>query len=429
MAEPGQQQRIAVVGSGIAGLGAAWLLQRRHRVTLFEGADRLGGHTHTHAIESAAGTVHVDTGFIVYNPDHYPLLSRMFSELGVQSQPTTMSFSVSDERTGFEYEASDLRGLYCRWQNAFSVRFHRMLWDLLRFYRLAPALLAAPEPGPALGEWLATHHFSKGFVDDHLLPMAAALWSSPERQILDFPARSLVQFMHNHCMLQISGRPPWRVVQGGSSSYIAAMLPRLKEVEIRLGSPVQSLARVADGVDLVSREPAGGLRNEHFDQVVLACHSNQALALLKQPSELERELLGALPYQSNDVVLHTDISLLPKRRRAWAAWNALKLADAEQRCTVSYSMNLLQSLPGPTQYIVTLNATDRIDPAKILRRLDYQHPLYTLAGSRARARRAEINGVDRIWYCGAYWGHGFHEDGLRSGVEVARGLGVEWPLA
>lgn len=420
--------RIAVIGSGIAGLGAAWLLQRRHQVTLFESADRLGGHTHTHAVEADGDTHHVDTGFIVYNPAHYPLLTRLFSELGVASQPTTMSFSVSDERSGFEYETSDLRGLYCRWQNAFSWRFQRMLWDLLRFYRLAPALLAEAEPGPTLADWLREHRFSAGFIDDHLLPMAAALWSSPEQQILDFPARALVQFMHNHCMLQIRGRPPWQVVRGGSSSYLAALQPRLQNVDIRLASPVRSVRRSGAGVELSwsnQAQPA----SEQFDQLVFACHSDQALALLDQPSELERELLGALPYQANEVVLHTDTRLLPKRRRAWAAWNALKLAGADQRCTVSYSMNLLQSLPGPTQFIVTLNATDRIDPAKILRRLDYQHPLYTLAGSRARARRDEINGVDRIWYCGAYWGHGFHEDGLRSGVEVARGLGVEWPAA
>lgn len=418
--------RIAVVGSGIAGLGAAWLLQRGHEVTLFESADRLGGHTHTHAVQADGRTHEVDTGFIVYNPDHYPLLTALFGELGVESQPTTMSFSVSDERSGFEYEASDLRGLYCRWQNAFSWRFHRMLWDLLRFYRLAPALLASPDPGPTLGDWLAERRFGPGFVDDHLLPMAAALWSSPEKQILDFPAKALVQFMHNHCMLQIRGRSPWRVVKGGSSSYIAALLPRMQAVNFRLASPVRAIRRVASGVEL-DYSNDGQSATAHFDQVVLACHSDQALALLHQPSDQERELLSALPYQRNDVVLHTDTRLLPKRRRAWAAWNALKLAGEQARCTVSYSMNLLQSLPGPTQFIVTLNASDRIDPTKILRRLDYAHPLYTLDGSRARARRGEINGVDRIWYCGAYWGHGFHEDGLRSGVDVARGLGIEWP--
>ena len=418
--------RIAVVGSGIAGLGAAWLLQRGHEVTLFESADRLGGHTHTHAVQADGRTHEVDTGFIVYNPDHYPLLSALFNELGVESQPTTMSFSVSDERSGFEYEASNLRGLYCRWQNALSWRFHRMLWDLLRFYRLAPALLASPDPGPTLGDWLAERRFGPGFVDDHLLPMAAALWSSPEKQILDFPAKALVQFMHNHCMLQIRGRSPWRVVKGGSSSYIAALMPRMQTVDIRLASPVRAIRRVASGVEL-DYSNDGQTGTAHFDQVVLACHSDQALALLHQPSDQERELLSALPYQQNDVVLHTDTRLLPKRRRAWAAWNALKLAGAQTRCTVSYSMNLLQSLPGPTHFIVTLNASDRIDPAKILRRLDYAHPLYTLGGSRARARRDEINGVDRIWYCGAYWGHGFHEDGLRSGIDVARGLGIQWP--
>ncbi|MCB1642540.1 MAG: FAD-dependent oxidoreductase [Xanthomonadales bacterium] len=419
--------RIAVVGSGIAGLGAAWLLQRRHQVTLFEAEDRLGGHTHTHAIEADGREYQIDTGFIVFNPQHYPLLSQLFSELGVASQPTTMSFSVSDERSGLEYECTDLAGLYCQKRNLLRPRFARMLWDLTRFYRLAPALLQQPEPGPTLGEYLQQHRFGPGFVHDHLLPMAAALWSSPERQILEFPARALVQFMANHCMLQISGRPPWQVVQGGSSSYLRALEPRLEEVDIRLASPVVQVRRLHEGVEICTSDRHGGQRHERFDQVVLACHSDQALRMLEQPSAAEHEVLNALPFERNDVVLHTDVSLLPRRRRAWAAWNALKLAGVEDRCTVSYSMNLLQSLPGPTQFVVTLNGTDRIDPARILRRLDYAHPIYTIAGARARARRAEINGVDRIWYCGAYWGHGFHEDGLRSGVKVAQALGVQWP--
>lgn len=421
--------RIAVVGSGIAGLGAAWLLQRHHQVSLYEAEDRLGGHTHTHRIEADGRELQVDTGFIVYNPDYYPLLTRMLAELGVESQPTTMSFSLSDRRSGLEYECSDLSGLYCQPRNLLRPRFARMLWDLLRFYRKAPALLSGDEPGPALGDYLREHGYGPGFIDDHLLPMASALWSSPEQQILDFPARALVQFMANHHMLQISGRPPWRVVKGGSASYLRALEPRLGGVEIHLASPVTALRRRPGGVELSSADAHGQGHTERYDQVVLACHSDQALRLLEQPSAAEREILGELPYQRNDVVLHTDTNLLPRNRRAWAAWNALKLDGDQARCTVSYSMNLLQSLPGPTQFVVSLNASDCIDPAKMLRRLDYAHPVYTLAGSRARARRAEINGVDRIWYAGAYWGHGFHEDGLRSGVDVARALGATWPSA
>lgn len=422
--------RIAVVGSGIAGLGAAWLLQRHHQVSLYEAADRLGGHTHTHRIEADGREYQVDTGFIVYNPDHYPLLTRMFAELGVPSQPTTMSFSLSDRRSGLEYECSDLGGLYCQPRNLLRVRFARMLWDLVRFYRQAPALLSGDEPGPTLGDYLREHGYGPGFIDDHLLPMASALWSSPEQRILDFPARALVQFMANHHMLQISGRPPWRVVKGGSSSYLRALEARLGGAEIHLASPVTALRRCSGGgVELSSVNALGQGHTERYDQVVLACHSDQALRLLEQPTAAEREILADLPYQHNDVVLHTDTSLLPRKRRAWAAWNALKLDGDRGRCTVSYSMNLLQSLAGPTQFVVSLNASDQIDPAKVLRRLDYAHPVYTLAGSRARARRAEINGVDRIWYAGAYWGHGFHEDGLRSGVEVARALGANWPPA
>ena len=413
--------RIAVIGGGISGLGAAYLLQRSHQVSVFEAQSHWGGHTHTHEVKADGRQFAIDTGFIVFNPNHYPLLTRLFSELGVESQETTMSFSVSDEASGFEYEASGFAGLLCRWQNALSPRFWRMLWDLTRFHRHAIEVLAEPAPGPALGDYLRREGYSHGFAEDHLIPMAAALWSSPEQRIDQFPAQALVQFMQNHCMLQINDRPPWRVVKGGSARYVDALLPQLAKVDLRLHQPVTSVERRA-GQILVSSQG----QQESFDQVIFACHSDQALRLLSNPSSAEQEVLSALPYQANEVLLHTDTRLLPRRRRAWAAWNALKLRDAGDRCTVSYSMNLLQGIETPTQFIVTLNASDRVDPSKVLRRLDYAHPQYDLAGAKARARRAEINGVDRIWYCGAYWGHGFHEDGLRSGVEVAQALEVSW---
>lgn len=413
--------RIAVVGSGIAGLGAAWLLSRQHEVTLFEAAGRLGGHTHTHKVRRAGTDYAVDSGFIVFNPQNYPLLTRLFSELEVPSQPTTMSFSVRNERSGLEYNAGHLAGLFCQKRNLLSPRFWGMLRDLRRFYREAPALLDGSDAGPDLGDYLAAQGYGEAFVHEHLVPMASALWSSPASQVMRFPARYLAQFMANHHMLQLSARPQWRVVQGGSSRYVQAMSAHWP-VQVRLGCAVTQVTRAGDGLRL--RSAAG---EEHFDQAVLACHSDQALALLQDPSAAEREVLGAIGYQPNETVLHTDARMLPRDRRAWAAWNAHVPREPRAECTVSYCMNLLQSLSSPEPFIVTLGRSDEIDPAKVLARMSYQHPVYTRASVAAQARRSQINGVDRVWYAGAYWGWGFHEDGLRSAVDVAAQLGVRWP--
>ncbi|MGE4367030.1 NAD(P)/FAD-dependent oxidoreductase [Thermomonas sp.] len=416
--------RIAVVGSGIAGLASAWLLSQAHEVVLFEANDYLGGHTHTHEVEQAGQRYRVDTGFIVHNPAHYPLLTRLFDALGVATQPTTMSFSVHDARTGLEYNATSLDGLFCQRRNLFSPRFWGMVRDLLRFYRQAPQLLRGDGPGPTLGGWLEDNGYGVAFRDLHLVPMASALWSSPPQQILQFPVRYLVQFMANHQMLQVSGRPEWRVVRGGSSTYVAALRARW-QVHERLRCPVRAIRRDGHGV-LVDSRIANG---ERFDQVVLACHSDQALALLADASADERDILGAIPYQRNEVVLHTDARLLPTQRKAWAAWNAHVPAEPDAPCTVSYCMNLLQGIRSPEPFVVTLNRSAAIDPAKVLRRLTYHHPVYTPLSVAAQRRRAQIQGVNRTWFAGAYWGWGFHEDGMRSAVEVARALGVAWPDA
>lgn len=407
--------RIAIVGSGIAGLASAWWLHGEHEVTLFEAGDHLGGHTHTHEVEVDGLQLAVDTGFIVFNPLHYPLLTALFDELGVASQPTTMSFSMHSERSGVEYNATSLDGLFCQRRNLVSPRFWGMLSDLRRFYRDAPRLLTEAE-GPTLGQYLRSQRSGNAFVEEHLLPMASALWSSPSATVEAFPARYLAQFMANHQMLQIRGRSPWRVVSGGSARYVDALRQRWR-VHERLNCPVHSIERMAHGVRVRS---AAGL--EDFDEVILACHSDQALALLTDADTAEREVLGAIRYQANEVVLHTDASLLPRNRKAWAAWNAHVPRDAAGACTVSYCMNLLQGLPGRTPLVVTLNRSQAIDPDKVLRTLHYAHPVHDHAAVRAQQRWVELQGRRHTWFAGAYWGWGFHEDGIRSARQVVDAL-------
>ncbi|MEO6967902.1 MAG: FAD-dependent oxidoreductase [Rhodanobacteraceae bacterium] len=412
--------RIAIVGSGIAGLASAWLLSRRHEVTLFEANDYFGGHTHTHNIAMHGRRYAIDTGFIVHNQRHYPLLTRLFDELGVASQPTTMSFSVRNEASGLEYNVATLDTLFCQRRNLLSPRFIGMVRDLLRFYREAPALLEQSGEEPILGDWLAEHRYGAAFRDEHLVPMASALWSSPSAQILAFPARYLAQFMANHQMLQIDARPEWRVVCGGSAIYVQAARSRWN-VRERLNCPVRSVRRDSQGVELCV--DTGKLR---FDQVVLACHSDQALALLADADTREREILGAMRYQANDTVLHTDATLLPTWRKAWAAWNAFIPRAPNEPCTVSYCMNLLQGIDSPEPFVVTLNRGCAIDPSKILRRMRYHHPVYDHAAVAAQRRKSEIQGQRHTWFAGAYWGWGFHEDGIASAVQVAAALDARW---
>jgi hypothetical protein len=402
-------------------MGAAWLLSRKHEVVLFEAGSYLGGHTHTHEVELGGRSFAVDTGFIVYNEANYPLLTRMFAELDVASQETTMSFSVHDEGSGFQYNAGTLAGLLAQPSNLVRPRFWRMLRDLRRFYREAPEVLEDSALDCTLGEYLVRHGYSNVFRDDHIVPMASALWSSPSQTILQFPMSHLVRFMANHHMLQVSARPQWRVVKGGSSSYVRALRSGWS-VEERLETPVHRVRRLAQGVSVASS--AG---EEVFDQLVLACHADDALRLLQDPSEEEASILGGITYQDNEAILHTDVRVLPPRRRAWAAWNAHVPAHLGAACSVSYWMNALQSLEAPEELIVTLNRRADIEPARVLRHLHYRHPHQTLASVAAQSRKAEIQGRNRTWFAGAGWGHGFHEDGLRSGVEVAVGLGVEWP--
>lgn len=414
--------RIAIIGSGIAGLASAWWLDGEHEVTLFEANSHFGGHTHTHDLQVDGRRMAVDTGFIVFNPLHYPLLTALFDELGVASQPTTMSFSMRSERSGVEYNATSLDGLFCQRRNLLSPRFWGMLRDLRRFYREAPALLEGGA-GPTLGEYLHSQRYGEAFVEEHLLPMASALWSSPTATVRDFPARYLAQFMANHQMLQMRGRAPWRVVKGGSARYVDALRARW-QVRERLACPVLAVERTPWEARVHS---TAGV--ESFDAVIMACHSDQALKLLADASPLEHDVLDAISYQRNDVVLHTDASLLPRNRKAWAAWNAQVPQDRAAPCTVSYCMNLLQGLPGDTPLVVTLNNSARIDPAKVLRRMQYAHPVHNHAAIAAQQRWAELQGRRRTWFVGAYWGWGFHEDGIRSARRVVDVLAEHRPDA
>jgi predicted NAD/FAD-binding protein len=414
--------RIAVVGSGIAGLASAYLLGSEHDVTLFEKEERLGGHTHTHDVVVGGKRLAVDTGFIVFNETNYPCFTRLLRELGIGSSETTMSFSVQNERTGLEYGATDLQSLFCQRRNLVSPSFFRMLVDLVRFYRDAKAMLASDARATTLGEFVRSHGYGTTFVESHLVPMASALWSAPETNVLELPMEFVARFMDNHRMLDLRERPTWRVVDGGSSRYIDSIV-RSSHAEVRSGSAVTRVSRAPSGVG-VDVEVNGRL--EHFDHVVLACHSDQALALLDAPTPNEKALLGATTYQENRVVLHTDRSLLPSRREAWSAWNALVPRDRNAPCSVSYYMNALQGIDSPQPVIVTLNGGDAIDPAHVLARVTYHHPVFSHDGVAAQARVHEIDGVDRISYAGAYWGYGFHEDGVRSAVRVATRLGVPW---
>lgn len=412
--------RIAVVGGGISGLVAARLLSRDHDVRLFEAQDRLGGHTHTHTVDLGPETFQVDSGFIVFNPAHYPLFCRLLDEIAVASEPSDMSFAVRCDRSGLEYNATSVNRLFCQRRNLLRPGFYRMVADIVRFYRQAPALLESDQPGPTTADWLEQHGYSQQFRDHHLLPMASALWSAPQQQVLEFPIRYMVQFFANHSMLQLSGRSPWRVIRGGSSAYIAPLIRDFAD-RISLNSPVRRLQALPQGVRLLT-----DAEDLHFDRVVLACHSDQALGMLAEPSAIQQEILGAIRYQTNETVLHTDTRVLPRRRTAWAAWNARIPESSAAPCTVNYDMNILQGLSAPEEFIVSLNQTEALDPDRIICKMHYQHPVYDHAAVAAQQRFEEIDGEAGLHYCGAWWGWGFHEDGVRSAVRVAERLnGVE----
>lgn len=410
--------KIAIIGTGISGMVAAYLLSQEHEITIFEANDYIGGHTHTVAAEQEGTTYAVDTGFIVFNERTYPNFVRLVHRLGVASQPSSMSFSVTCERTGLEYNGTSLNALFAQRRNLFRPSFYRMLRDILRFHAAAPALLHHGSPAETLRDYLTTRRYSREFIDHYIIPMGAAIWSADPQQMYHFPARYFVQFFHNHGMLRVNGRPQWRVIQGGSARYVEA-LTRPYRHRIRLQCPVRSVARFPDCVVLTLQSG----ECERFDQVVIATHSDQALALLADPTDAEREILGAFAYQANDVILHTDTTLLPRRRRAWASWNYHIPREAHGRVVVTYNMKILQSLSAPQPFCVTLNRGEGIDPTRIIRRMTYHHPVYTAQAVAAQTRHQQLNGVNRTSFCGAYWGYGFHEDGVKSALTVCQTFG------
>jgi predicted NAD/FAD-binding protein len=414
--------RIAVVGGGISGLLAAAELHRAgHDITLFEAAGYAGGHTNTVDVEAAGGTVPVDTGFIVHNDRNYPNFERLLAELGVATQPADMSFGVSDGHGRFEWAARGARGIFARPKHLVDPRFMRMLTDLLRFNREARSLVGTNGDGPSLRDFLADGGYSDYFVERLLVPQASAVWSADPEQMWSFPASFLATFFDNHGVLQVRNRPRWRSIPGGSRRYVDALTAPFAD-RIRLRSPVRRVVREADAVTVVLDRGA-----ERFDEVVIAAHSDQALAMLAAPTASEREVLGAFPYQRNEAVLHTDVGLMPRRRSAWASWNFHLLSEAEGGTTVTYDMNRLQSLVADDRYLVTLNRTESIDPAKIIEVIDYAHPVFTNEGMAAQARWGEVSGADRIHFCGAYWRWGFHEDGAWSALRVSEALGGRGP--
>ncbi|HEU4461544.1 MAG TPA: FAD-dependent oxidoreductase [Solirubrobacterales bacterium] len=404
--------KIAIVGTGISGLVAAHRLHSEHDITVYEAESRIGGHTHTVSVEAEDGPHWIDTGFIVFNDRNYPEFEALLAELGVASQPSHMGFSVSDGRR-FEYSGTPW-GLFSRPAHLVSPAFLGMLRDWRRFNREARALIGMNGTAPSLGHWLEQQGFSRHFIERLIVPQASAVWSADPAQMWSFPASFMAEFFENHGMYSLRNRPQWRTVSGGSRSYVEAITAPWRD-RVRTGAAVRRIERLVDGV----RIEAEGCESEEFDQVVIASHSDQALEMLGDPSEAEREVLGAIPYQRNEAVLHTDASLMPRRRAAWSSWN-FHLSEAPARgSTVTYWMNNLQRLRSKQQYFLTLNQGERIDPAKVIRRFYYDHPVYTKEGVAAQARHAEISGAaHRTHYCGAYWGWGFHEDGVVSAQRV-----------
>jgi len=417
-----QRQRIAVIGAGVSGLTAAWLLAEHHDIEVFEAADYAGGHTNTERVSLGGRFWPVNTGFIVYNDWTYPNFIKLMDRLGVASEVSNMSFSVDSRRTGLQYNGTNLNTLFAQRRNLLNPRFLKMIREILRFNKETQQQLAdqSIDDSETLGSYLDRNGYSAYFRHFYIVPMGSAIWSAPEVVLERFPIRFFLQFFSNHGMLSVDDRPTWRVITGGSAQYVDKMMERL-DGRLRLSSPVQRVERDADGVTVVCTGD-----EQRFDQVVFACHSDQALAMLAQPTESEQQILGAIAYQNNDVVLHTDASVLPSNRRAWAAWNYLIPASSHEPVSVTYNMNVLQNFHSAEEtFCVTLNRSHDIAPDKVIKKFEYAHPVFTLEAVAAQKRYNDIGNQNRSHFCGAYWFNGFHEDGVNSALRVTRAFGVE----
>ncbi len=404
--------KVAVIGSGIAGNVAAYKLRKEHDITVFESGSYVGGHTNTMDVYEDDRALAVDTGFIVFNDRTYPNFIRLLEEIGQESQPSEMSFSVQADDGRVEYSGSSLNGLFAQRKNLLRPSFYRMIRDILRFNRTTLPNVDRLDGTETLRNYLLENGYSKEFIDHYLIPMAAAIWSAEPGSVLEMPVKFLVRFFANHGLLQISDRPVWHVIKGGSREYVNKLVAGHQD-RIRLNSPVQSIRRTDDYVEVHSA--TGG--SERFDYVFVACHSDQALSLLQDASPMEREVLGTIQYQSNEAILHTDASLMPRKQCAWSAWNYHIPRDSARHVAVTYNMNILQGLKANKQYLVTLNNDRHIDPGKVIRTVQYEHPVYSRESVAAQRRQSEIN-EDRTFFCGAYWRNGFHEDGVVSALSA-----------
>ncbi|MDN2480743.1 NAD(P)/FAD-dependent oxidoreductase [Vibrio agarivorans] len=412
--------KIAIIGSGISGLTCGYHLASKHDITVFEANDYIGGHTATKSVEVAGKRYDVDTGFIVYNDRTYPNFIKMMNEIGVKGIPTQMSFSVRNDGNGLEYNGHTVSTLFAQKRNWLSPKFYRFISEILRFNKLAKACADVTQDDDiTLGDFLSQHGFSDYFCENYILPMGAAIWSSTLADMRAFPLSFFLRFFLNHGLLDVTNRPQWYVIEGGSHAYIGPLTATFKD-NIRLNTPVSRVTRDNAGVVVESKG-----ESERFDHVIFACHSDQALRLLGDASEVEQQVLGDMTYQANEVILHTDDALLPKRRSAWASWNYYLSGQSgeEQRLpALTYNMNILQHIEAPATFCVSLNSSQKIDPKKILKTFTYDHPVFTTQSIAAQARKSEVSGVNNTWFCGAYWHNGFHEDGVRSALDVVKGL-------
>jgi len=411
--------KIAVIGSGVAGLTAAHILQRKHQVTLFEKEGRLGGHTNTVTLQGGpdAGTP-VDTGFIVMNHRNYPLLTRLFEQLGVELRDSDMSFGYYDEPSGLQYSGDGLNGLFAQRINLLRPSFHRMVRDVLRFFETAQRDLEQNSLiDESLGEYLQRHRFGREFIDHHLIPMGSAIWSTPCEEMLQFPALSFLQFFRNHGLLTVNDRPQWRTVAGGSSTYITRMQEKWSQVTVRLNAAIAGVERLPSGVVVRHRDGSG----ESFDHVVIAVHADQVLKLLQDPDQTEQDLLACWHYTNSRTLLHTDSSVMPPLKKVWSSWNFQRIEGS--RTSLTYDMNRLQGLKTVRPLFVTLNPAR--EPAGIIREFSYDHPMFTREALSQRSEQSQLNGRRNTWFAGSYFGNGFHEDAVRSAVAVAKGFEME----